>query len=357
MVWVVGNALLADTVGTDGVGEVMGYTTMAASIGIVGGPLLGGVVYENGGYYAVFGLAFGLIGLDVILRLILIEKRHAIEWLAPEEDSSQGNQQGTELSEAGKVSAGSLANSPDLINDPDSRAPAPETASLGAFGRVRVLLSMPRVLVSLWGTFVVSIILTSFDSVLPLFVQETFGWKQSGQGLIFIPLMIPHILSPVTGSFVDRFPRASRYMTAGAFLFSLPVLVLLRLVTHNSMPQKVLLCALLSLVGICLAIVLPPLDAEVFHAVDEKEKQVPGIFGKGGAVALAFGLTNMGFATGSLVGPFLAGFIRQNAGWGTMGWVLGLVTGVSSLPILFFMGGWILREPIVSEEHVATITS
>ncbi|KAK6334068.1 hypothetical protein TWF696_002570 [Orbilia brochopaga] len=83
-VWVVGNALLADTVGQDKVGEAIGYTVMASSIGTVAGPLLGGVVYQNGGYYAVFGLAFGLIGLDIILRLALIERKDSIKWLGPE---------------------------------------------------------------------------------------------------------------------------------------------------------------------------------------------------------------------------------------------------------------------------------
>jgi MFS family permease len=60
----------------------------------------------------------------------------------------------------------------------------------------------------------------------------------------------------------------------------------------------------------------------------------------------------MGFAAGSLIGPFFAGFIRQQVGWGTMGWALGLVTGVSAIPILLFMGGWILREPVSSEDEV-----
>lgn len=71
---------------------------------------------------------------------------------------------------------------------------------------------------------------------------------------------------------------------------------------------------------------------------------MPDVFGKGGAVALALGLTNIGFATGSIVGPFFAGFIREHSGWGTMGWALGLLAGVSSLPVLLFTGGWIMKE-------------
>lgn len=75
VVWTVGIALLVDTVGKEGLGQAIGYVSMALSVGTMAGPLLGGVIYEDGGYYAVFGLAFGLIGIDVFLRLVLIEKR------------------------------------------------------------------------------------------------------------------------------------------------------------------------------------------------------------------------------------------------------------------------------------------
>ena len=111
-----------------------------------------------------------------------------------------------------------------------------------------------------------------------------------------------------------------------------------------------LLSSVSALLLFCFAVVLLPLDAEVFHAVKEKEDQTPNLFARGGATALAFGLSNMGFAAGSLIGPFFAGIIRQQAGWGTMGWALGLMAGVSSIPILLFMGGWILREPGRSDE-------
>ena len=44
------------------------------------GPLLGGAVYAKAGYYAVFAMCFGLIGLDILLRLATIEKKIAAKW-------------------------------------------------------------------------------------------------------------------------------------------------------------------------------------------------------------------------------------------------------------------------------------
>lgn len=344
VVWVVGNALVADTVGKDQVGEAVGYTTMACSVGLLSGPLLGGVVYEHGGYYAVFGLALGLIGLDIVLRLSLIEKRRAIRWLRLGEDHIDTNQEATKQHGMEKAAAGGPEGAVKPGNCSQDQVIPHGAPSVSVFGRVGILLNSPRIITAIWGSFVVSIMISSFDSVLPLFVQETFGWKQTGQGLIFIPLIVPHTLSPVAGSIMDKYPELCRYITGGAFLSSVPTLVLLRLVTDNSIGHKVLLCALLTPIGVCIAIAMPAFFGEALRVVGDMEHQAPHIFGKGGAVALAFGLVNIGFASGSIAGPFFAGFIRQQASWGTMGWALGLVTGVSSLPILAFMGGRIWRS-------------
>lgn len=47
VVWVVGLALLSDTVGTQELGEHMGYVAIALSMAILLAPLLGGVVYDE----------------------------------------------------------------------------------------------------------------------------------------------------------------------------------------------------------------------------------------------------------------------------------------------------------------------
>ncbi|CAG8903359.1 unnamed protein product [Penicillium egyptiacum] len=354
VVWTAGLALMVDTVGKDDLGQAIGYVSMAISVGTLAGPLLGGVVYEDGGYYAVFGLAFAFIAIDIILRLLLIERRHAIKWLAPEMTPLSANGHQSTEKKSGETSE--RPNLPTHGSEPrELQTPSPPSRS--ALERVTILLSSPRLIVSVWGYFIISIVLTSFDSVLPLFVQGTFGWQQSGQGLIFIPLMVPHVLDPVTGFIIDKYPKSCRYLAAGAFLASVPVMVVLRFVTDNSMQHKILLCALLACVGLCFAVAMPPLITEVFFAVKEKEDKTPDIFGRGGAMALAFGLSNMGFAAGSLIGPFFAGFIRQEAGWGAMGWALGLIAGISSIPILLFVGGWILRKPVDSENEVQLIGS
>lgn len=81
VVWTVGLALLVDTVGHEHVGKAMGWVFLALSLAFPIAPILGGVVYDRGGYYAVYYMAFGLIAFDILLRFLLIEKKVASKWL------------------------------------------------------------------------------------------------------------------------------------------------------------------------------------------------------------------------------------------------------------------------------------
>lgn len=76
IVWTVGQALLVDTVGQADIGQIMGYVSISMSIGIVVSPLLGGVVYDAAGYYAVYYMSFGILALDIILRHVSPQDSH-----------------------------------------------------------------------------------------------------------------------------------------------------------------------------------------------------------------------------------------------------------------------------------------
>lgn len=80
IVWSVGLALLVDTVGRD-IGYSMGYVSIAMSVGLLISPVIGGSVYAAAGYYAVYYIAFAIVVCDVFLRLVLIEKKVARQWL------------------------------------------------------------------------------------------------------------------------------------------------------------------------------------------------------------------------------------------------------------------------------------
>jgi MFS family permease len=85
VVWSVGLALLVDTMGKN-IGAAMGWVSIAMSVGLLISPVVGGAVYAGAGYYAVYYLAFGVIFLDIVLRLVLIEKKVARQWIKDEDE-------------------------------------------------------------------------------------------------------------------------------------------------------------------------------------------------------------------------------------------------------------------------------
>jgi MFS family permease len=84
--------------------------------------------------------------------------------------------------------------------------------------------------------------------------------------------------------------------------------------------------------------------SDITLVVSKKEKSNPEVFGKNGAYAQAYGLFNLSFALGALVGPLWGAFIKDAAGWSTLTWTLGLLSGISAIPTAIWCGGAIYTK-------------
>jgi MFS family permease len=356
LTWTVGLALVVDTVDAQHIGQAMGWIGMATSIGIMIAPLLGGVVYDRGGYYAVFAMCFGLLAVDIMLRLAIVEVKEASKWLPESEEHGMDTamrepvqkserHRGQDIEQVpaddnpGVREKGAISSEPDAPTQTSTPNISPAAGRQGGiFGAVKPflnLLSKPRLLAALWGTLVHSIIQTSFDSTLPLLVESLFHWDSIGAGLIFLPVVLPAFLSPLIGALSDRY--GPKWLATGGFLIATPFLVCLRFVEHNTIENKVMLCGLLVGVGITIALVFGPLMAEITWSVTEDEEEDASAMSVA-PYAQAYGLYNMAFSGGALVGPIMGGLIRDSAGWPTVCWVLGLVTAVTAVTQFFWVG-------------------
>jgi hypothetical protein len=256
-------------------------------------------VFEKAGYYSVWAMAFGLIGLDIILRLVMVERKIAVRWDSQYEpkraETSSGEQQivAKQLDEK----AEGTESDDDKKNDPLSESDNDHVNEAGDsntrdkwYNRlppVLKLLASRRLLSALWAVLIQSCLLTSFDSVLPLFTKNTFGWNATGAGLIFLPIVVPTFIGPFIGHLSDK--QGPRWYATAGFVGGCPFLILLRLVDHDSLRQKVLLCALLALIGFFLILAITPVMAEVTYAVMDKESRRPkGYYGENGAYAQAY---------------------------------------------------------------------
>jgi len=177
VVWTVGLALIVDTVGEARVGQAMAYASSAMSMGLILGPVLGGVLYDKRGYYAAFGLAFALIVFDLMLRVILVEKKIAVRY----DNVAASNDE--ESSTSLKLQPMQPVQQPQE-NDVAPRTPSPvRNVRECKIPPVIRILRYPRLLVALFLSFVQATILSAFDATLPLYLNALFGFTALQSGI------------------------------------------------------------------------------------------------------------------------------------------------------------------------------
>lgn len=339
VVWVVALALLSDTVGKESSAQSLGFVAASYSIGTVLAPFLGGLIYEESGYLEVFAMAFGVVGLDIVLRLLIIEKHKAARWL------DQAN------TVEGVVTADAEGIPLEAPAAEAEKKTASATTALPSQQRkgsptVLVLIKSRRLQAAFVGTLIVSMTMTGLDATLPLFVNRTFHWESLGAGLIFIALLVPHIFGPIIGRSVDKI--GPRWIASVGLILLLPFWVLLRLVDYKSTGQIVLLVVLLLGLGLATALCVTSLMSEFSKVCDSKERKDPAIFRGRSAYSTSYGIFNVSWAAGALLGPLMAAGIERSAGWKTMTWCFGLCAAVCTPMVLFFTGGLITRRKIQS---------
>ena len=306
----IGSTLLYDAVGQEGIGQAGGYTGMGVSLGILTGPVAGGLLYEYGGYNHVFIPAFALIAVDIILRLMVCEKR----------------------AEPTKVEEPMTETEPLLGKAGPTAARFP----------ILVMLSSARFMVALLSIFAINSFSNGFDGVLPVYVYQEFGIRPSQVAVLFLVLCVPSLLSPIVGRLTDRI-GAKWPATAGLSLMVL-TFIFIRLIVPGTTAPFAKLAGLLFSMGCAVTLANRPLITDITASVGEIEKAWPGIFGPHGAIAQAFGLLGCSFAAGSMIGPLYAAYIKEELGWSAMSLLMGVLSSVSLVFVFVVTGGPIFQR-------------
>ncbi|KXG49822.1 Major facilitator superfamily domain, general substrate transporter [Penicillium griseofulvum] len=325
MVSVAGLAIMTDVVDKASLGQTIGYLGTAMTLGLISGPLLGGVVYGVGGFYAVFGMAFGIIALDFFLRLAVIEKRSAERWLCLTDGERPSQENGYIPEQPPYGTMGTIAS-----NGHSATEIYKNTFALGK------LLKQPRILISLWAVIVGALVVSAFDATLPVFVEDTFQWSVLGAGLIFLPGASVAIFQPFFEFLSDRL--GSRVIACASFVILGPSLICLRFVGENSPSHIALLGVLLGLIGMWIDSCKRALIMEIQRILDDMEAEDPWVFGGRGAVAQAFSLENMARFGGLGLGPMVGGFVEFQYGWKVMTLGLGVLSAITAMPMLWLSG-------------------
>lgn len=260
LMWITGLALLVDTVGREGIGQATSLADIGVTTGTVLAPTLGGLLYENAGYYSVFAISFAILAVDVFLRLVLIEKKAANAWLLAEssrreygtiksnspDDGHRSNGFSSAVQKGGQSNDEGQDPLIDPGSDPEARLRSWDWIVPKTPTTLKVLKSS-RIQAALYGLLVQSVVLCSLEAVLPIFLNETFGWRAQGGGLTLLAIAIPSVFAPVVGYLSDRY--SPRWITGSLFMIAVPALVLLRFVQKPSMGDISLLLVSLVVLG------------------------------------------------------------------------------------------------------------
>ncbi|HEU0049542.1 MAG TPA: MFS transporter, partial [Nitrososphaera sp.] len=330
--WVLSTVLLNDRLGTQDLGKGLGWVNLTRTIGVVIGPVLGGVIYAQLSYYAVFGVALGFVAIDFVLRILLIETRVARKWdpsIGPPED-------GAEKATPKRSENYDKDGRKIILSAGEVEAAAAPLTAVPKRGRVfqfvrRVfpvlpLVSDTRVVVAAWGCFWQAAIISGFDAVVPIFVRQTFHWTSEGAGLIMLAIVIPSLISPVVGHFSDK--HGPKWWSVAGYVLNTPPLILLRLVKDDTINQKIAFAVLLALIGGFNSFLEIPLWVEVVARIEEKAQANANSVNYAdktnlGTTGQAHGIIMFCFASGVLVWPTLLGFLHKSIGWENMTYMLG----------------------------------
>ena len=339
MVWTLGLAIIVETVGQENLGKTMGTVFSFISVAGLFSPLCGGLLYAKTGYNGVFGVGIGLVAIDLLLRVLMVEKRVRDKYLP---DSGTGTRQsdGTDTSEHEP-----LLRNPDTSSDVDERYRlSPPKNRITRELPILLLLTDPGLLTAILIAFMQATLLGSFDATVPLIAESSFSFDSLKAGLLFLPLGVADFFfGPVFGWAVDRY--GPRLFSVLGFAFLVPTLILLRLPQEQTILDKLenghliaLYASLLALNGVGLAIIGSPSIVEAGRLVENYSKANKDIFSRGAPWAQLYGINSMVFSGGLTVGPLVAGSLREKIGYGNMNAVLAGVCAVTAVLAALFIG-------------------
>ncbi|KAL8720796.1 MAG: hypothetical protein Q9225_002391 [Loekoesia sp. 1 TL-2023] len=356
----VGYAILFDVVGSEKIGQALGFVSMSQSFGLLVGPAVGGIIYEHGGYFRTFIPAFILIAFEIALRFLVVVRKRRGESVHTPEDEEEGSKAG--LLPKGDItnpSYGSAPQPPSSVenvtaqspkaNPPTETEPLPTVNASSTYNTITVLLAHPRILVALVALFILNSILTAYDATVPVYIRSAFSLTATDASFLFLIMVTPFLLAPIAGYITDQY-GTKLPAAIGLSLIVPPVFILQYVAAGTSFPFRAI-GILLFIIGFATAVSLPALMAEVSLVVESIEKQKPGIFGEQGVVAFSFGVMNTAFAGGFLAGPVLAGWLMGIVGWKGLNYVLSIAGLASVLGVGMCTGGWVWKRRMESERN------
>ncbi|KAJ7139595.1 major facilitator superfamily domain-containing protein [Mycena epipterygia] len=291
MVWVVGLALLCDSTPEQYIGRQLGVAMSGMAIGFLAGPPLGGALYNRFGFRGPFICGIIVAVVDLIGRLLIIERKDALRWnVDPAAVSTPANETDLEKSDEG----------PTAPTEPVPQQYQPIRLSL--VGVMARLFKSSRATAIITITFLYGIIYSAQEPTLPLHLQSIWGLNSAKVGLVYLAAVVPTLFSaPLAGWYTDR--QGVEWLSAICLTLALPWYVVM--IVQRSLA---LFITAYALGAFFISGLLSPVMAELAAVAR-------GIEGVG--YGHVYGAFNLVYGVGTLVGPVIGGqmYAHLKQGW------------------------------------------
>ncbi|KAI8382349.1 major facilitator superfamily domain-containing protein [Blakeslea trispora] len=313
-VWTLGMCLIADTFPLEELGTQMGKVLLFHSIGLVSGSPIGGTLYQSAGYKAPFILCICLAGIDLLLRLFLIERRNRPpEWFT---DKAMTIDKLTAISDTQEDNKNN--HSVTVIQ----------------------LLRHPRLLAALLLAFANGCVYNVFEPTLTVRLSTEWGYNSSQIGLVFLAQVIPtFIATPISGYLTDKL--GPKIVCVTTLVICSITMFLIGIPSSSTAGGIVPLIVIFAIQGFTAFAFVTPVLPEIAHVVQELNTE-----GGDSGQAMSYAFFNIAFALGGLVGPLIGGFLYGEIGFLYMCIVIGAFLVVCVPYVAIFTGErgkWIVR--------------
>ncbi|POW18489.1 hypothetical protein PSHT_05758 [Puccinia striiformis] len=320
-IWTLGLALICDVVPEARIGSVMGYVMIGWSIGTVGGPLAGGLLYDSNlehptpttSIKSLTSPATPFPSRHRLLPQILVQDKKCIR-----------NRQVTvenevELSEK-SVSSTLVPKSSEQSEAPKKPSAARALLSLLTNSRIWTICAITFVLGFAFGGLL--------DTGMTMLVKERYGLSSRGAALIFIAAVVPSFFSsPLAGHYSDKY--GAKWPIVVCLILGTPFFGLLSM--KGSLAAMIVY---ITFTGIFIMAMAAPLMQDLAEVVFV----TPGL-----GFSHVYGVFNMVYSTGAMVGPLCVGALLDHSGMES-GWEIFSLVIQAYLPFASYLRGFPRRQ-------------
>lgn len=311
----VGLALICDSTPKKRVGQQIGIAMAGLSIGLLVGPPVAGTLDAKFGYRSPFYFGMAFSTFDLLVRLLVIERKDAIKWgvdpaADPDEVKERSLANDSRALSVHKTSQSVGSSNPFVFRESKKSeidvgvAPVDETPqhSITPLDVLFKILTSARAMVCVFSTFVYGFMYSGQETVLVVHLARVYGLGAYESGLAFVAAVIPTLISmPLGGYFSDN--KGAEWVAFVSLLFGIPFWGIITI--HCNLVQFLAIFAIEILFTSAL---VSPLLTELAAV----SRSIEGV-----GYAHVYGCFNLAYGIGTSVGPILSGQIYDTVsdGW------------------------------------------